>query len=187
MHLRGRHPQLSVKWRQHRAEDIAIPLVAYAELLVGAEKSSRPDQVFSRLNRCLRPMRSSRSPRMSPSTTRACGQTWRGEAQRSVVTIYGSPQPHSPMALHSSLITPPNLPECPTYQSRTGHCRRLRANAARSPSDGGDSRPEKTKPPKAQKGPAAFKVDKLEYEPPGRPYSFGLVLRRPITLSPCLY
>ena len=41
MHLRGRHPQLSQRWRQHRAEELAIPLTVYAELLVGAEKSSR--------------------------------------------------------------------------------------------------------------------------------------------------
>lgn len=46
MHLRGRHPQLSAKWRQHRAEDLAIPLPAYAELLVGAEKSSQPEKVL---------------------------------------------------------------------------------------------------------------------------------------------
>ena len=46
MHLRGRHPQLSAKWRQHRAEDLALPLTAYAELLVGAEKSSQPERVL---------------------------------------------------------------------------------------------------------------------------------------------
>lgn len=45
MHLRGRHPQLSAKWSQHRAEDLAIPLAVYAELLVGAEKSSHPERV----------------------------------------------------------------------------------------------------------------------------------------------
>ena len=45
MHLRGRHPQLSARWRKHRAEDLAIPLTAYAELLVGAEKSSQPERV----------------------------------------------------------------------------------------------------------------------------------------------
>lgn len=39
-HLRGRHPQLSSRWGQHRAEDLAIPLTTYAELLVGAEKSA---------------------------------------------------------------------------------------------------------------------------------------------------
>lgn len=45
MHLRGRHPQLSAKWRAHRAEDLAIPLAVYAELLVGAEKSTQPEKV----------------------------------------------------------------------------------------------------------------------------------------------
>lgn len=49
MHLRGRHPQLSAKWRQHRAEDLAIPLTAYAELLVGAEKSSQPEKVLRQI------------------------------------------------------------------------------------------------------------------------------------------
>ena len=49
MHLRGRHPQLSSRWRQHRAEDIAIPLTVYAELLVGAEKSSQPERVLQQI------------------------------------------------------------------------------------------------------------------------------------------
>ena len=49
MHLRGRHPQLSAKWRQHRAEDLAIPLAVYAELLVGAEKSSQPERVLRQI------------------------------------------------------------------------------------------------------------------------------------------
>ena len=49
MHLRGRHPQLSARWRQHRAEDIAIPLTVYAELLVGAEKSSQPERVLQQI------------------------------------------------------------------------------------------------------------------------------------------
>ena len=49
MHLRGRHPQLSARWRQHRAEDLAIPLTAYAELLVGAEKSSQPERVLRQI------------------------------------------------------------------------------------------------------------------------------------------
>ena len=49
MHLRGRHPQLSARWRQHRAEDLAIPLTTYAELLVGAEKSSQPDRVLRQI------------------------------------------------------------------------------------------------------------------------------------------
>ena len=46
MHLRGRHPQLSERWRQHRAEDLAIPPPEYAELLVGAEKSSQSERVL---------------------------------------------------------------------------------------------------------------------------------------------
>ncbi len=49
MHLRGRHPQLDAKWRQHRAEDLAIPLAVYAELLVGAEKSSQPERVLRQI------------------------------------------------------------------------------------------------------------------------------------------
>jgi tRNA(fMet)-specific endonuclease VapC len=46
MHLRGRHRQLSARWRQHRAEDLAIPLTTYPELLVGAEKSSQPERAL---------------------------------------------------------------------------------------------------------------------------------------------
>ena len=49
MHLRGRHPQLSGRWRQDRAEDLAIPLTTYAELLVGAEKSSQPERVLRQI------------------------------------------------------------------------------------------------------------------------------------------
>ena len=49
MHLRGRHPQLSGRWRQYRAEDLAIPLTTYAELLVGAEKSSQPERVLRQI------------------------------------------------------------------------------------------------------------------------------------------
>ena len=49
MHLRGRHPQLSAQWRRHRAEDLALPLTAYAELLVGAEKSSQPERVLRQI------------------------------------------------------------------------------------------------------------------------------------------
>jgi tRNA(fMet)-specific endonuclease VapC len=48
-HLRGRYPQLSSRWGQHRAEDLAIPLTAYAELLVGAEKSSHPERVLQQI------------------------------------------------------------------------------------------------------------------------------------------
>lgn len=50
MHLRGRHPQLSAKWRTHRAEDLAIPLSVYAELLVGAEKSSQREKVIGQID-----------------------------------------------------------------------------------------------------------------------------------------
>lgn len=49
MHLRGRYPQLNGRWRQHRAEDLAIPLTTYAELLVGAEKSSQPERVLRQI------------------------------------------------------------------------------------------------------------------------------------------
>jgi tRNA(fMet)-specific endonuclease VapC len=47
--LRGRHPQLTTRWQQHRAEDLAIPLTTYAELLVGAEKSSQPVRVLRQI------------------------------------------------------------------------------------------------------------------------------------------
>ena len=53
MHLRGRHPQLSGRWRKQRAEDIAIPLTTYAELLVGAEKSSQPERVLRQIETLL--------------------------------------------------------------------------------------------------------------------------------------
>ena len=53
MHLRGRHPELSARWRRHRAEDLAIPLTTYAELLVGAEKSSQPDRVLRQIETLL--------------------------------------------------------------------------------------------------------------------------------------
>lgn len=53
MHLRGKHPQLSARWRQHRAEEIAIPLTTYAELLVGAEKSTQPERVLREIERLL--------------------------------------------------------------------------------------------------------------------------------------
>ena len=53
MHLRGRHAQLSQRWRQHHAEDLAIPLTVYAELLVGAEKSSQPERVLREIERLL--------------------------------------------------------------------------------------------------------------------------------------
>jgi len=52
-HLRGRHPQLSARWRQHRAEDLALPLTVYAELLVGAEKSSEPERVLRQIDALL--------------------------------------------------------------------------------------------------------------------------------------
>ena len=53
MHLRGRHPQLSQRWRQHRAADLAIPLTTYAELLVGAEKSKEPERVRQQIDQLL--------------------------------------------------------------------------------------------------------------------------------------
>jgi tRNA(fMet)-specific endonuclease VapC len=49
MHLRGRHPQLTARWRQHRADEIALPLPVYAELLVGAEKSGDPARVLQQI------------------------------------------------------------------------------------------------------------------------------------------
>lgn len=49
MHLRGRHPGLSARWRQHPATELAIPLTTYAELLVGAEKSNQPERVLRQI------------------------------------------------------------------------------------------------------------------------------------------
>ena len=53
MHLRGRHPQLSGRWQRHRAEELATPLTADAELLVGAEKSSQPERVLRQIETLL--------------------------------------------------------------------------------------------------------------------------------------
>ena len=53
MHLRGRHPHLTQRWGQHRAEDLAIPLTVYAELLVGAEKSSQSERVLREIETLL--------------------------------------------------------------------------------------------------------------------------------------
>lgn len=53
MYLRGRHPQLNARWRQHRAEDLALPLTVYAELLVGAEKSSQPERALQQIESLL--------------------------------------------------------------------------------------------------------------------------------------
>ena len=53
MHLRGRHPQLSQRWRQHRAAELFIPVTTYGELLVGAEKSSQPDRVLGQIETLL--------------------------------------------------------------------------------------------------------------------------------------
>lgn len=49
-HLRGRHPQLSQRWQQHRANELAIPLPVYAELLVGAEKSTQRERVLRQID-----------------------------------------------------------------------------------------------------------------------------------------
>ena len=52
-HLRGRHPHLTQRWQQHHAEDLAIPLTVYAELLVGAEKSTQPGRVLQQIETLL--------------------------------------------------------------------------------------------------------------------------------------
>lgn len=52
-HWRGQHPQLSARWRQHHARDIFVPLTVYAELLVGAEKSSQPERVLRQIETLL--------------------------------------------------------------------------------------------------------------------------------------
>jgi len=52
-HWRGQHPQLSARWRQHQAKEVCVPLTVYAELLVGAEKSSQPDRVLQQIETLL--------------------------------------------------------------------------------------------------------------------------------------
>jgi len=52
MHSRG-HAQVCGRWRQQRASDIAIPLTVYAELLVGAEKSSQSLRVLREIEALL--------------------------------------------------------------------------------------------------------------------------------------
>ncbi len=46
MHLRGRHPQLTARWQKHPAGEVFLPLPVYAELLLGAEKSSQRERVL---------------------------------------------------------------------------------------------------------------------------------------------
>ena len=53
MHPRGAHPLLSQHWIQHPAAELAIPLTAYAELLIGAEKSSQPESVLLQIEALL--------------------------------------------------------------------------------------------------------------------------------------
>ncbi len=48
-YLRERYSSLTVRWHQHRSEDLALPLPVYAELLVGAEKSGRPERAFQQI------------------------------------------------------------------------------------------------------------------------------------------
>ncbi len=50
---RGLRPQLNARWKQHRAEEILVPLTVYAELLVGAEKSSQPERVRRQIEQLL--------------------------------------------------------------------------------------------------------------------------------------
>jgi tRNA(fMet)-specific endonuclease VapC len=52
MYFRG-HAQVCGHWRQHGASDIAIPLTVYAELLVGAEKSSQSLRVLREIEALL--------------------------------------------------------------------------------------------------------------------------------------
>lgn len=52
-HLRGRHPQLSAWWQQYRATDLALPLPVYAELLVGAERSTQPRRALTQIEMLL--------------------------------------------------------------------------------------------------------------------------------------
>lgn len=52
-YLRDTSPQLSARWQQHRADELAIPLPVYAELLLGAEKSNRRDRVLGEVQSLL--------------------------------------------------------------------------------------------------------------------------------------
>ena len=48
MKMRG-HAGVCSRWRQHNAPDMALPLIVYGELLVGAEKSSQPQRVMQQI------------------------------------------------------------------------------------------------------------------------------------------
>ena len=52
MYSRG-HAQVCKRWRQHHAFDVSIPLTVYAELLVGAEKSSQSMRVLREIEELL--------------------------------------------------------------------------------------------------------------------------------------
>ncbi|MEO8352691.1 MAG: type II toxin-antitoxin system VapC family toxin [Chthoniobacteraceae bacterium] len=52
-HWRGRHPHLSARWRGHPSSEVFIPVTAYGELLLGAEKSSQPDRVRAQIEQLL--------------------------------------------------------------------------------------------------------------------------------------
>lgn len=53
MHWRKRHPNLSRRWAELPAGELAIPLPVFAELLVGAEKSSQPERVLAQIERLI--------------------------------------------------------------------------------------------------------------------------------------
>jgi tRNA(fMet)-specific endonuclease VapC len=52
MLFRG-HANVSARWRQHPPSELALPLSTYAELLVGAEKSSKPTRVLREIETLL--------------------------------------------------------------------------------------------------------------------------------------
>lgn len=56
-YLRNANAHLTSRWRKHRADEVAIPLPVYAELVLGAEKSSKRERVLREIQALLQPHR----------------------------------------------------------------------------------------------------------------------------------
>ena len=52
MKMRG-HARVCLRWQQHDARELALPLIVYGELLVGAEKSNRSQRVLQQIEMLL--------------------------------------------------------------------------------------------------------------------------------------